>query len=57
MNSARGVSSGTTRGVVGTSEGMIITELIEKTKILSEELKNSNRIASQLMEENKDLRG
>lgn len=34
----------------------IIAELIEKTKVLAEELRNSNKIASELMEQNAELR-
>lgn len=34
----------------------ILADLIEKTKILTEELKNSNKIAAELMLQNSDLR-
>lgn len=38
------------------STNEIISDLIEKTKVLAEELKNSNRISADLMEENTGLR-
>jgi hypothetical protein len=38
------------------SSNHVITELIDKSKILTEELKNSNRITANLMEENNGLR-